>query len=69
MAMTNSFQFLKEDISESLASEIKRLKNSHQLLKDNIKAWTGSVKKEMLLSVTEIVESVKLRCEGRRTND
>lgn len=68
MSITNSFEFLKEDISESLASEIKRLKNSHALLRDNLIKWVMTMKREMVQNMVEIIETVKMKCEKKNNN-
>ncbi len=45
MTITNSFDLLKEDLADSLYSEVKRLRNSHLALKESLKVSINNMKK------------------------
>ncbi len=45
MTITNSFDLLKEDLADSLYSEVKRLRNSYLALKESLKVSINNMKR------------------------
>jgi hypothetical protein len=69
MTITNTFSLLKEDISQSIAAEIHRLKNAHHLLKEQLKSQILVMKKDVLSCVNEIITAIKINVGTTKTND